>query len=395
MPAREKVVRGRNYDPVEDLELVRAWVHASTDASVGIDQTAKQLWEKVQEIMESSKPIAAALAAKTLEHRSWPSLQAHYGQIQMSIAKYVGCLKQVESMRQSGTTERDTIKKALGLYRKRNKHHFAYIECYDVFSKCPKFVQALDKLVERPRAGKRKSSEPEPEMSSENSTSATPSSICVTAAKRPSKGVTAAKRDKVGLAMQYRTVRAYEKLSKSLSFKVDVLKEQLLVNEAQQRLQEEQALHAMINALFSSTPTSPEHAAYLEKRRAVLLQRLDALGETASLSASKPTGGMPPPLQQDATPLINAGFPPPPASNQQGPLIPVNAGSDPLSSVFPTPNNSCPPSPGIMDSSSTLLSSLPAPCSLTPSSLTAESFPPLTTPSQPNESMSGLRVLDV
>ncbi|GMF39764.1 unnamed protein product [Phytophthora fragariaefolia] len=43
----------------------------------GINQTAKQLWEKVQKIMENSKPIAAALAAKALEHRSWSSLQAH------------------------------------------------------------------------------------------------------------------------------------------------------------------------------------------------------------------------------------------------------------------------------------------------------------------------------
>ncbi|KAG7376591.1 hypothetical protein PHYPSEUDO_013113 [Phytophthora pseudosyringae] len=111
------------------------------------------------------------------------------GAFQRSIAKYVGCLKQVKSLRQSGTKEHDIMKKALALYKERNKHHFAYIECYDVLSKCPKFEQALDKLVDRPRSGKRKSSEPEPELSSGNTTSATPSASSVTAAERPSKGL--------------------------------------------------------------------------------------------------------------------------------------------------------------------------------------------------------------
>lgn len=91
--------------------------HVSTDAPVGINQTDMHPWEKVQKVMESSEPFAAALVAKPLELQTWLSLQAHYGQTQKSIAKDVGCSKQVEFMRLSGWTERDTMKKALDYIR--------------------------------------------------------------------------------------------------------------------------------------------------------------------------------------------------------------------------------------------------------------------------------------
>ncbi|KAG7376592.1 hypothetical protein PHYPSEUDO_013114 [Phytophthora pseudosyringae] len=204
--------------------------------------------------------------------------------------------------------------------------------------------------------------------------------------------------------MQYRTVKAQENLFKSLSYKVDVVKEQLRVNQAHQRLQEEQALHVMINELFSSKPTSLEHAAYLEKRREGLLRRLDALGEKSSQPPPTPAGVMPPPSQQDATPTVNEdSTPPSPSTKQQDATPPIKADSappspsnpSPLSSVLPTPENACPSSPVILDSSTTSFTNVSSSFSPTPSSMTTASFPPLTQPSQAHESITGLRVLDV
>ncbi|KAF4150159.1 hypothetical protein GN958_ATG00647 [Phytophthora infestans] len=45
---------GRNYDPVEDLELAHAWDRVTSDASVGTDQNADKYWTRVKDEMENS-----------------------------------------------------------------------------------------------------------------------------------------------------------------------------------------------------------------------------------------------------------------------------------------------------------------------------------------------------
>ncbi|KAF4147820.1 putative NAM-associated domain-containing protein [Phytophthora infestans] len=131
MPAREKVARGGNYAVAEYLELARAWVQVSTDALVGVNQTAKDFWCRVKDIMENSELISVALASGKMPSRTWSNFQAHFGQIQKSIAKYVGCSTHVEPLKTSGSTERDMMKQALALYKERYNQHFAYVECYD------------------------------------------------------------------------------------------------------------------------------------------------------------------------------------------------------------------------------------------------------------------------
>ncbi|KAE8891116.1 hypothetical protein PF003_g25076 [Phytophthora fragariae] len=331
MPEREKVARGRNYTAAEDLELARAWIQVSTDAGVGINQTAEDFWTRVKEAMETSKTIAPALASDKLDPRRWSGLKAHFGQVMMAVAKYIGCAKRAEAMRQSGTTERDTMKTALALFKERTGGHFAYIDCYDLLSKCPKFEQELHKGRGEARGeNKRKSSQQEASPPDQPVTTTTQASQSGAVAERPYQGIKAAKRVKLDESMQLRTVKAQEALSESMSIKARVLKEQLLLNQANQRLHEEQALHAMLNELFCINPNGSAHAAYIEKRRAVLLRRLDVLSESLVSTPPTPTETTTPPLPRTTTEPRMAYTP---SHQDRGSA----AGRSPLGSGFDSP----------------------------------------------------------
>ncbi|KAF4045998.1 No apical meristem-associated C-terminal domain [Phytophthora infestans] len=216
--------------------------------------------------------------------RTWSSLQAHFGQIQKSIAKYAGCSTHVESLRTSGSTERNMRKQALALYKERYNQHFAYVECYDLLSRCPKFEKELDRVLGRGQSlcsGKRSVSEEETEATNIGQTPAGPPTSDNTENERPNVGVKAAKRAKVEWLIPLRAVKAQETLASLMTLKVEVLKEQLHINQAQQRLQEVQVLHTMLNKLFSTVPASREHATYLKNRLANLLRRLNTVSTTS------------------------------------------------------------------------------------------------------------------
>ncbi|KAJ8538876.1 hypothetical protein ON010_g12996 [Phytophthora cinnamomi] len=74
--AQEKNRRGKSYQNLENLELVKAYVHVSTDASVGITQSAETFWTRIKDKMESSERIANGIAEEDLKPRAWTSLQA-------------------------------------------------------------------------------------------------------------------------------------------------------------------------------------------------------------------------------------------------------------------------------------------------------------------------------
>ncbi|ETO77061.1 hypothetical protein F444_07694 [Phytophthora nicotianae P1976] len=199
------------------------------------------MWTRVKEVMESSERVGEAIAKGTLEPRAWTSLSAHLGQMQKAIAKYVGCMKLVESLRESGSTERDMMQKSLSLYKERHGHHFGYMECYDVLAKCPKFQLSVEKVSERKKPA-RSSKRPGPdnvivEASLESDAN---SIISTTVEARPDQGVKGTKRAISEVSMRFRTVVAQETLSKSMISKVDVLKKQLRINQALQRIQVEE-----------------------------------------------------------------------------------------------------------------------------------------------------------
>ncbi|GMF32865.1 unnamed protein product [Phytophthora lilii] len=157
------------------------------------------------------------------------------------------------------------MKKALIMYKGRHDHSFSYIDCYDELAKCPKFQQAIAKLGERKQNthnNKRKEVDgANVEASDIAVESQTQSFSTTTSEARLSQGIKAAKMAKVEASMQARTVIAQEALSKSVTSRV--LKEQLQVNQALQRLQEKEVLHRMRNETFSIRPSGPEQAAYL------------------------------------------------------------------------------------------------------------------------------------
>ncbi|KAF4150714.1 No apical meristem-associated C-terminal domain [Phytophthora infestans] len=380
MPAREKVARGRKYAVAEDLELARAWVQVSTDALVGINQTAKDFWCRVKDIMESSELISVALASGKMPSRTWLSLQAHFGQIQKSIAKYVSCSTHVESLRTSGSTERDMMKQALALYKERYNQHFAYVECYDLLSRCPKFEKGLDRVSGRGQSlcsGKRSVSEEEAETTNIGQTLAGPPTSDNTENERPNVGVKAAKRGKVERLIPLGAVKAQETLASSMTLKVKVLKEQLHINQAQQRLQEEQVLHTMLNGLFSTLPASREHATYLENRRANLLRRLDTVRMT---SPQMPPLDSATAASQDLAALLSSDASSTPSS-------PENADATAQDRLFPSDESSTPPSTLSTGDNSSLATFASQDYNLPPSSdisstlsssFTTASFPPLT-----------------
>ncbi|KAJ8576762.1 hypothetical protein ON010_g2449 [Phytophthora cinnamomi] len=232
------------------------------NASVGIIQSAETFWTRIKDKMESLEGIANAIVKEDLKSRAWTSLQARFGVMQWSIGKYISYVTLVESLRESGSSERDMMKKALSMYQERHS-----------------------KL---------------------SPSSNLPAQIDTTEEKRQPKGAKAAKRAKLELSMEHHTVGAHETFSRSMTLKVEVLKEPIRVNQAQQRLAEEQALHRMLNDLFTVEPTGPTHAAYIEKRQQRLLRRLNALvNESSQGQAATPRSVMQSESNENAAPASN------------------------------------------------------------------------------------------
>ncbi|KAE8964201.1 hypothetical protein PR001_g29134 [Phytophthora rubi] len=248
--------RGRNYDASEDLELARAWVHVSTDAATGINQTAEVFWTRVRTCMEESEVIAAAIKADKYDSRSWTSLKSHFGDMSKKVSKFIRCVKKVESLRESGTTERDALLKAQELYHVENNSTSQYQACYVELSECPKF----QKLI-----------------AANEGTTALPSTSGKGKGAKEANGVKYSKQKRSQEQLQARAVKAQENLSSSMAYKAEVAKTRL-------RIQEEQALQSMLNELYAVEPRDTEHAEFLHSRRSSLLDRLKAF-DTAERSA--------------------------------------------------------------------------------------------------------------
>ncbi|KAE8898267.1 hypothetical protein PF003_g17878 [Phytophthora fragariae] len=268
--------RGRNYDASEDLELARAWVHVSTDAATGINQTAEVFWTRVRTCMEESEVIAAAIKADKYDSRSWTSLKSHFGDMSKKVSKFIRCVKKVESLRESGTTERDALLKAQELYHVENNSTFQYQACYVDLSECPKFQKLMQV------SNKRKSLELCGENARDSSaanegTTALPSTSGKGKGANEANGVKYSKQKRSQEQLQARAVKAQENLSSSMASKAEVAKTRL-------RIQEEQALQSMLNELYAVEPRDTEHAEFLHSRRSSLLDRLKAFN-TAERSA--------------------------------------------------------------------------------------------------------------
>ncbi|KAG6611092.1 uncharacterized protein IUM83_15847 [Phytophthora cinnamomi] len=233
--AQEKIRWGKSCQDLENLELAKAYVHVSTDASVGITQSAETFWTHIKDEMESSG-IANAIAKGDLKPRAWTSLQARFGVMQRSIGKYISCVTLVDALRESGSSERDMMKKALSMYQERHNKAFTFLEPYEVLAKYPKFQASIKNRKKSPRNKNRTATEGTLETRSSDSIPVVPAQIDTTEEKRPPKGVKDAKRAKLELSMEHRTVVAQETFSRLMTLKVEVLKEQIRVNQAQQRL---------------------------------------------------------------------------------------------------------------------------------------------------------------
>ncbi|KAE9119363.1 hypothetical protein PF010_g7892 [Phytophthora fragariae] len=263
MPLKEKPARGRNYAPVEDLELARAWVYISTDAAIGVNQSAECFWTRVKETMEATETIATALTKGKLTARSWTSLQSHFGTISKLVSKFIRCSKKVEVTRES-----DPI---------------------DV-------PQVSEDAESTP--GKKKRAATDDGVEVESLVPATDNSDD-DSGKNEAKGVKAKRQKKIQEQLQQRSLKAQELVSASVASKVSMLKDHmqrseylqqqhLLVQQRQQRVQEEHTLQSMLNELFAVSPQDDEHAAYLTMRRESLMKRMPDL--TCTEPAQSPTG---------------------------------------------------------------------------------------------------------
>jgi hypothetical protein len=139
----EKRSRAPNYLDNEDLQLCTTWLEMTEDGRKGTDQTGEAFWDSITTHynLHIDDP-----------KRSKKSLKNHWSLIQAAINKFHGCVNQINHQNPSGTTVSNRISMALSLYAKLNNNKpFAYLSCYDLLSKAPKWHEyntSMDKKNE-------------------------------------------------------------------------------------------------------------------------------------------------------------------------------------------------------------------------------------------------------
>ena len=94
--------RSKNYTPLKDKVLIKAWEAVSIDACIGTDQTAKQYWQRIEDqylCMMAKYPNRTPCTFR--------SLQGRWDVIKPIFSRWAACLQQVHNAPPSGTVESD------------------------------------------------------------------------------------------------------------------------------------------------------------------------------------------------------------------------------------------------------------------------------------------------
>ena len=95
--------RSSSYTHAEDTHLCHAYLDVSQNPIIGIYQSKEMFWFRVESEYNNKKPDFI------IELRNNKSLQCQIGTILNAVGKLRGCLRQIESMNPSGTSEADVV----------------------------------------------------------------------------------------------------------------------------------------------------------------------------------------------------------------------------------------------------------------------------------------------
>lgn len=125
-----------NFTMIEDVALCKAVLLASTDASIGTDQSGDDYWGIVavhfESEMKNEVGIPVSRVASTLRTRFIDTLQRR-------IAKFIGHLSKAQNFPKSGANQVDIMNMALHEYRSVEGKPFTHMECYDILKVVPKY----------------------------------------------------------------------------------------------------------------------------------------------------------------------------------------------------------------------------------------------------------------
>ena len=125
--------KGKNFLPEEEEQCCRSFMYVSTDARRGIGQKKATFWVAVAAHYARSKPAVGP-------DRPARSLETKWGDLKVSIAKFVGCYEQIKALDESGRTEDDIILDALKLFEQKVGRPFAHKHCWLLLRDHPRFA---------------------------------------------------------------------------------------------------------------------------------------------------------------------------------------------------------------------------------------------------------------
>nr|XP_023873606.1 uncharacterized protein LOC111986212 [Quercus suber] len=124
--------RGSNFSAEEDKLLVAAWLNTSVDAVNSNEQTQNTFRKKVWEYFQKYNTSGTT--------RTVVSLLSRWGAISKKVNKFAGCMAQVNTLHQSGTTEKVKIKDAKALFIEKHEKAFLIDHCWLMLKDQPKFA---------------------------------------------------------------------------------------------------------------------------------------------------------------------------------------------------------------------------------------------------------------
>lgn len=134
-----KQSRGKNWTSAEDEALCYAWLEVSQDPIVSTNQKAETLYGKIQlKFVEICRTTNVAIDP---ELRGEKGIKSRWSVINKGVSKFAGCLAQVNSRRQSGSSPEDILQEALLLYNTKEKVPFGFMHCFKILENAPKWSQ--------------------------------------------------------------------------------------------------------------------------------------------------------------------------------------------------------------------------------------------------------------
>jgi hypothetical protein len=147
------VGKGRNFFDEEERQLTRSVLAISQDPICGNQQKSNAFWDRIFVHYDERRPGG---------YRPPRSLESKWGLIKHDIAKFIGVLKQVASLKRSGTSKEDLLIMAKELYRTKSPKNvvFQFEHCWLLVKDYPRWAEGWS-LSSTPSKRKTTSSEHE------------------------------------------------------------------------------------------------------------------------------------------------------------------------------------------------------------------------------------------